>query len=144
MKIKTTVPELKINLIHDNNDIISAENYEVIQQLVNGCVDKYGFIYPHFLMTYLNIHIIDENNYHIDESSIEFTYLKEIIYFSQLNHNEKMYVSKEKIKNIKLKEFIEELKLYPSEENEINISIIGETYRESKYNFYKIINEWNK
>ena len=28
--------------------------------------------------------------------------------------------------------------------NEINISIVGEKYRELKYNFYKITKEWKK
>ncbi len=143
MKIKSIVPELKINLIHYDN-IITSENYEIVQQLVNKCVGKYGIIYPNFLITYLNIHIIGENNYQIDETSIEFIYLKEIICFSQLYDNEKIYISKEKIKYIKLKEFFEELKHHPSEENEINISIVGEKYRELKYNFYKITKEWKK
>jgi hypothetical protein len=143
MKIKSIVPELKINLIY-NDHIISTENYEIIQELVNKCVDKYGIIYPNFLITYLNIHIIGENNYQIDETSIEFTYLKEIICFSQLYDNEKIYISKEKIKYIKLKEFFEELKLYPSEENEMNISIVGEKYRELRDDLYKITNEWKK
>ena len=62
------------------------------------------------------------------------------INFSQLYHNEKIYISKEKIKNIKLKEFFEELKLQPFKEGETNISIIGETYRELKDNFNKTKN----
>jgi hypothetical protein len=136
MKIKSIVPELKINLIHHNN-IISSENYELVQKLVDEYVDKYGRIYPNFLITYLNVHMIDENNCKIDETSIEFTYLKEIIFFSQLHDNEKIYISKEKIKIIQLKEFFEEVKLQPFEENETNISIFGETYRELKYNFNK-------
>jgi hypothetical protein len=143
MKIKSIIPELKINLIY-NDHIISTENYEIIQELVNKCVDKYGIIYPNFLIIYLNILVIDENNYQIDETSIQFTYLKEIICFSQLCDNEKIYISKEKIKIIKLKEFIEELKLYPSEENEINISIIGESYRELKDIFKVKKNKQNK
>lgn len=136
MKIKSIIPELKINLIHHDN-IISSEKYELVQNLVDNCVAKYGIIYPNFLITYLNVHIIDENNYQIDETSIEFTYLKEIIFFSQLSNNEKIYISKEKIKIIQLKEFFEEVKLQPFEENETNISIFGETYRELRDNFNK-------
>ena len=139
MKIKLIIPELKINLIHNDN-IISNETYKVIQKLVDECVGKYGIIYPNFLMSYLNINIIDNNNCQIDESSLEFTYLDKIITFSQLYHNEKIYISKEKIKNIKLKEFFEELKLQPFKEGETNISIIGETYRELKDNFNKTKN----
>lgn len=138
MKIKSIIPELKINLIHHNN-IISSENYELMQNLVDKCVTKYGIIYPNFLITYLNVHVIDESNYQIDETSIEFTYLKEIIFFSQLSYNEKIYISKEKIKIIQLKEFFEEVKLQPFEENETNISIFGETYRELRDNFKKVI-----
>ena len=51
MKIKLIIPELKINLIHNDN-IISNETYKVIQKLVDECVGKYGIIYPNFLMTY--------------------------------------------------------------------------------------------
>ncbi len=136
MRIKTTIPELKINLTYcENIVIITNEKYEIIQELVNECIKKYGEIYPNFLITYLNIYVIDENNYIIDELSIEFTYLKEIIFFSQLNENEKIYISKEKIKMIKLKEIFEEVKLQPYEENETNISIFGETYRKLRDNF---------
>jgi hypothetical protein len=134
MRNKSIIPELKINLIH-NDDIISTEKYDLIQQLVDECITKYGIIYPNFLMIYLNIYTINANNYQIDENSIKFTYLKEIISFSQLNENEKIYISKEKIKIIKLKDFFEELKLQPFEENEINISIVGETYRKLRDNF---------
>lgn len=139
MKSKSIIPELKINLIHNDN-IISNENYEFIQQIIDKCVVKYGIIYPNFLITYLNVHIIDENNCQIDETTIEFTYLKEIIFFSQLHDNEKIYISKEKIKIIKLKEFFEEVKLQPFEENETNISIFGEKYRELRDNFFKRTN----
>lgn len=139
MKIKLIIPELKINLIHNNN-IISNETYKLIQKLVDECVGKYGIIYPNFIMIYLNINIIDNNNCQVDESSLEFTYLDKIITFSQLYYNEKIYISKEKIKNIKLKEFFEELKLQPFKEGETNISIIGETYRELKDNFNKAKN----
>jgi hypothetical protein len=134
MKIKSIIPELKINLIHSNN-LITNDNYNLIQYLIDGCVSKYSIIYPNFLITYLNIYSIYENNYRIDENSIQFTYLKEIVSFLQLNYNEKMYISKEKIKIIKLKDFFEELKLQPCNENESNISIIGETYRELRNNF---------
>jgi hypothetical protein len=142
MKIKSIIPELKINLIHHDN-IISSENYKLLQKLVDECVAKYGIIYSNFLITYLNVYIIDENNYQIDETSIEFTYLKEIIFFSQLSYNEKIYISKEKIKIIKLKEFFEEVKLQPFEEHEINISIFGETYRELRDNFKENILHFN-
>lgn len=138
MKLKTIVPELKINLIYcENIFMITDENYGKIQMLVDECVVKYSLIYPHFLITYVNCYMIDENNCKIDESSIQFTYLNEIISFTELYNNEKIYISKEKIKIIGLKEYFEELKLYPSEENETNISIIGETYREVKNNFNK-------
>lgn len=137
--MKSIIPELKINLIHTNY-IFTNNDYELIQQIVDNCVLKYSKIYPNFLITYLNVYFIEENNYKIDECSIEFTYLKEILSFSQLNDNEKIYISKEKIKIIKLKEFFEELKLQPFEENESNISIIGETYRELRNDFNKIIN----
>jgi hypothetical protein len=55
-----------------------------------------------------------------------------------LYDNEKIYISKEKIKIIGLKDFFEEVKLQPFEENESNISIFGETYRELRDNFNKI------
>ncbi len=140
MKIKYVVPELKINLIHDdnNNNIISNENYKILQKLVDNCIFKYSKIYPHFLIINIDIHIIDENNYQINESTIEFTYFKELISFLQLYDDEKIYISKEKIKIIKLKDFFEEVKLQPFEENESNISIFGETYRELRDNFNKI------
>jgi molybdopterin converting factor small subunit len=139
MKFKLIIPELKINLIHcENVVIVTNEKYKIIQELVDEYVRKYGKIYPNFLITYLNIYVIDENNYKIDELSIEFTYLKEIIYFSQLNENEKIYISKEKIKIIGLKEFFEEIKLQPFEECEINISMYGETYRQLRDNFNSI------
>jgi hypothetical protein len=139
MKIKSIIPELKINLIYcENVVVITNEKYEIIQELVDDCVTKYGKIYPHFLITYVNIYIIDENIFQIDESSIEFTYLKEIIYFSQLSENEKIYISKEKIKIIGLKDFFEEIKLQPFEECETNISMYGETYRQLRDNFNSI------
>jgi hypothetical protein len=138
MKIKSIVPELKINLIHDYNNIISNENYKLIEKLVDNCIFKYSKKYPHFLIINININVIDENNYQIDESSIEFTYFGEFISFLQLYDNEKIYISKEKIKIIGLKDFFEEVKLQPFEENESNISIFGETYRELRDNFNKI------
>jgi hypothetical protein len=140
MKIKSIVPELKINLIHDNNNnnTISNENYKLLQKLVDNCIFKYSKIYPHFLIINIDIYIIDENNYQINESTIEFTYFKELISFLQLYDDEKIYISKEKIKIIKLKDFFEEVKLQPFEENESNISIFGETYRELRDNFNKI------
>lgn len=133
--MKSIVPELRINLIHSDH-IIDNNDYELIQKSVDNCILKYSKIYPNFLITYLNIYFIQENDYQIDECSIEFTYLNEILSFSQLNDNEKIYISKEKIKIIKLKEFFEELKLQPYEENDTNISIIGETYRELRNNFF--------
>ena len=140
MKLKSIIPELKINLIYcENIVIITNEKYRIIQELVDNCVTKYGEIYPHFLITYVNVYIIDENNYQIDEKSIEFTYLKEIIYFSQLSENEKIYISKEKIKIIGLKDFFEEIKLQPFEECETNIFMYGETYRELRDNFNSIV-----
>ena len=137
MKIKSVVPELKINLIHDNN-IISNENYKLLEKLVDNCIFKYSKKYPHFLIINININVIDENNYQIDESSIEFTYFGEFISFLQLYDDEKIYISKEKIKIIGLKDFFEEVKLQPFEENESNISIFGETYRELRDNFNKV------
>lgn len=141
MKIKSVVPELKINLIHDNNNIISNENYKLLEKLVDNCIFKYSKKYPHFLIINININVIDENNYQIDESSIEFTYFGEFISFLQLYDDEKIYISKEKIKIIGLKDFFEEVKLQPFEENESNISIFGETYRELRDNFNKITNK---
>jgi hypothetical protein len=138
MKIKSIIPELKINLIHDNNNIISNENYELLQKLVDDYIFKYSKKYPHFLIINIDIHIIDENNYQIDESTIEFTYFKEFISFLQLYDDEKIYISKEKIKIIGLKDFFEKVKLQPFEENESNISIFGETYRELRDNFNKV------
>lgn len=138
MKIKSIVPQLKINLIHDNNYIISNENYKLLEKLVDNCIFKYSKKYPHFLIINININVIDENNYQIDESSIEFTYFGEFISFLQLYDDEKIYISKEKIKIIGLKDFFEEVKLQPFEENESNISIFGETYRELRDNFNKI------
>jgi len=139
MKLKSIIPELKINLIYcENIVVITNEKYEIIQELVDDCVIKYGKIYPHFLITCINVYVINENNYQIDEMSIEFTYLKEIIYFSQLSENEKIYISKEKIKIIGLKDFFEEIKLQPFEECETNISMYGETYRELRDNFNSI------
>lgn len=137
MKIKSIVPELKINLIHDNN-IISNENYKLLEKLVDNCIFKYSKKYPHFLIINININVIDENNYQIDESSIKFTYFGEFISFLQLYDDEKIYISKEKIKIIGLKDFFEEVKLQPFEENESNISIFGETYRELRDNFNKV------
>lgn len=137
MKIKSVVPELKINLIHDNN-IISNENYKLLEKLVDNCIFKYSKKYPHFLIINININVIDQNNYQIDESSIEFTYFGEFISFLQLYDDEKIYISKEKIKIIGLKDFFEEVKLQPFEENESNISIFGETYRELRDNFNKV------
>jgi hypothetical protein len=140
MKLKSIIPELKINLIYcENIVIITNEKYRIIQELVDNCVTKYGEIYPHFLITYVNVYVIDENNYQIDETSIEFTYLKEIIHFSQLSENEKIYISKEKIKIIGLKNFFEEIKLQPFEEYETNISMYGETYRQLRDNFNSIV-----
>jgi hypothetical protein len=140
MKLKLIIPELKINLIYcENIVIITNEKYRIIQELVDNCVTKYGEIYPHFLITYVNVYVIDENNYQIDETSIEFTYLKEIIHFSQLSENEKIYISKEKIKIIGLKNFFEEIKLQPFEEYETNISMYGETYRQLRDNFNSIV-----
>jgi|LakMenEpi03Aug12_release.lakeMendotaPanAssembly.Ray.scaffolds.fasta_scaffold22447_3 hypothetical protein len=136
MKIKSIIPELKINLIHSDN-LITNNNYNLIQGLIDECVSKYSIICPNFLITYLNIYSIDENNYRIDENSLEFTYLKKNVSFLQLNYDEKIYISKEKIKIIKLKDFFKELKLRPCNENESNISIIGETYRELRDNFNK-------
>lgn len=138
MKIKSIVPQLKINLIHDNNYIISNENYKLLEKLVDNCIFKYSQKYPHFLIINININVIDENNYQIDESSIEFTYFEEFISFLQLYDDEKIYISKEKIKIIGLKDFFEEVKLQPFEENESNISIFGETYRKLRDNFNKI------
>ena len=137
MKIKSIVPELKINLIYSNT-IITNYDYELIQTIIDNCILKYSNIYPNFLITYLNVYLTEENNYIIDENSIQFIYLKESISFMEFNDDEKIYISKEKIKIIKLKEFFEELKLQPYEENESNMSIIGETYRESRDKFYKI------
>lgn len=137
MKIKSIVPELKINLIYSNT-IITNYDYELIQTIIDNCILKYSIIYPNFLITYLNIYFTEENNYIIDENSIQFIYLKESISFMEFNNDEKIYISKEKIKIIKLKEFFEELKLQPYEENESNMSIIGETHRESRDKFYKI------
>lgn len=136
MKIKSIIPELKINLIYTNN-IITNNNYELIQQMVDDCIFKYSTIYPNFIITYLNVYSTEENKYKIDEHSITFTYLKEIISFSEFNDEEKIYISKDKIKIIKLKEFFEELKLRPYEENETNIFIAGETYRDLRNNFNK-------
>lgn len=130
------IPDLKVNLIHNGN-IISRNKYNCIQQLIDKCVNKYSLIYPNFFITYLDINIIDDNNYHIDELSIKFTYIKEIVQFSQLTNDEKIYISKEKIQMMKLKEFFEEVKLRPIEENETNISIFGEKYRILKNNFYQ-------
>ena len=143
MKLKSIIPELKINLIQiENIGIITNDKYELVQKEIDECISKYSKIYPHFLITYINFYIIDENNYKIDESSIEFTYLSEIISFTELYDNEKIYISKEKIKIIKLKDFFQELKHLPIEENETNISMIGETYRQLRDNFnssYKMI-----
>ena len=132
--MRKTIPELKINLILSDVNY-SNEDYVNMQKVVDECMNKYSLIYPNFFITYLNIYK-SGTSYLIDESSIEFTYLKEIILFSE---NEKIFLSKEKIKIIKLKDFFEELKLQPLEENMSNISIIGETYRETKMHFEELI-----
>jgi hypothetical protein len=138
-KIRTIIPDLKINLISSNINY-STDDYDEIQKLVNECVDKYFEIYPNFFITFINIYLNDDNTYQVDESSIEFIYLKEIISFVQLKENEKIFISKEKIKLINLKEIFEELKLRPVEENTSNISMIGETYRELKTHFEQCSN----
>jgi hypothetical protein len=142
-KIRTIIPDLKINLISSKINY-SNEDYFKIQELVDDCVGKYCEIYPNFFITYVNIYSNEDDNiYQIDESSIEFTYLKEIISFVQLKENEKIFISKEKIKLIKLKEIFEELKLQPVEENDSNISMLGETYRELKTHFHESSQRYN-
>ena len=131
MKYYSMIPDLKVNLIHNGN-IISHNEYNLIHKLVVECINKYSSIYPNFFITCLDIDTI--NNYQIDESTITFSYIKEIV---QLTHDEKIYISKEKIQKMKLKEFFEEVKLRPIEENETNISIFGEKYRSLKNNFYQ-------
>jgi len=96
------IPDLKVNLIHNGN-IISFNTYNFIQQLVDECVIKYSLIYPNFFITYLDVNIIDSDNCIIDELSIQFTYLKEIIQFTQLTDDEKIYILKEKVQMIKLR-----------------------------------------
>jgi hypothetical protein len=103
-------PDLKVNLIHNEN-YISYNEYNYIHKLVDKYVIKYMLIYPNFFITYLDINIIDDDNYQIDESNIKFTYIKEITQFSQLTDNEKIYISKEKHKIIKLTDLFDGVKL---------------------------------
>ena len=138
MPHQSIIPDLKVNLI-TNGNIITCSKYNCIQKLVDEYVIKYKLIYPNFFITYLDVDIIDNNNYYIDELTTKFSYIKEIIQFSQLTNGEKMYISKEKIQILKLKDFFEEVKHRPIEENEMNISIFGEKYRSLKNNFYDCI-----
>ena len=132
--MRKTIPELKINLIMTEVNY-SSEDYMNMQRIVDECIDKYSRIYPNFFITYLNIYKSKDSSYIIDECSIDFTYLKEMILLSE---SEKIFISKEKIKMIMLKECFEELKLCPIEEHMSNVSIVGETYREAKKHFQEL------
>jgi len=134
---KRIVKPLNIQLV-TNNYIITQIDYENIEKLVNQYVEKYSRIYTNFIVYNMTIYVIGENIYEINEENVDFIYCKNgnITFddIEELNVNEKIYLSKQKIKNIKLEDFFEELRLRPVDENETDLTLhfIGEKYREIK------------
>lgn len=134
---KRIVKPLNIQLV-TNNYIITQIDYENIEKLVNQYVEKYSRIYTNFIVCNMTIYVIGENIYEINEENVDFIYCKNgnITFddIEELNVNEKIYLSKQKIKNIKLEDFFEELRLRPVDENETDLTLhfIGEKYREIK------------
>lgn len=134
--------DLKINLISEQN--ITHECYEKIQEYVALFSHNFSEKYPNFILTSFDLNIynlsnnnlsnLSNNNFLFKEENINFIHNKKNIFFTD---DEKIYLSKEKIKKIKLNEAFEELKLRPIDNP--NMSIIGETYRQIKDDFIKKI-----
>lgn len=132
---KRIVNPLNIQLV-TNNYIITQIDYENIEKLVNQYIEKYSRIYNNFTIYSMTIYVISENVYEINEENIDFVYHKNggkiVNHIEKLNINEKIYLSKQNLKNIKLEDFFNELKLRPVNEEDTRLSIIGEKYREIK------------
>jgi len=132
---KIIVNPLNIQLV-TNNYIITQIDYENIEKLVNQYVEKYSRIYNNFTIYSITIYVIGENVYEINEENIDFVYHKNggkiVDHIEKLSINEKIYLSKQNLKNIKLEDFFNELKLRPVDEEDTSLSIIGEKYREIK------------
>lgn len=134
---KKIINPLNIQLV-TNDYIITQNDYENIEKLVNQYIEKYSRIYTSFIVCSMTIYVIGENIYEINEENVDFIYYKKgkniCDNIEELNVDEKIYLSKQNLKLIKLEDFFDELRLRPVDENETDLTLhfIGEKYREIK------------